>query len=57
MKKNLLLFGLTMALGLSGVGCNKSGKLAQPSANPPPSGAVELKLKWPQGERLSLIHI
>ena len=52
MKKNLLLFGLTMALGLSGVGCNKSGKLAQPSANPPPSGAVELKLKWPQGERI-----
>jgi hypothetical protein len=52
MKKNLLLFGLTIALGFSGAGCNKSGKLNKPSELKPPSGPVELKLKWPLGERI-----
>lgn len=41
-----------LALSLPWVGCSKSGKLAQPSAFTPPSGPVELKLKWPQGERI-----
>jgi len=52
MKKNLLLMSVTLALGFSVVGCNKSGKLSQPSTFKPASGAVELKLKWPQGERI-----
>jgi hypothetical protein len=51
MNKNLLLISLTLALGLSGVGCNKAGKLDQLSTFRPPSGPVELKLKWPVGER------
>ncbi len=52
MKKNLVLIATALALSLSWVGCNKSGKLAQPSTFTPPSGPVELKLKWPQGERI-----
>jgi hypothetical protein len=52
MKKNLLLIATLLAMSLSWVGCNKSGKLAQPSVSPPPTGPVELKLKWPQGERI-----
>ncbi len=52
MNKKLLLIFAALALSLSWVGCNKSGKLAQPSVSPPPSGPVELKLKWPQGERV-----
>ncbi|MGA2787749.1 MAG: DUF6263 family protein [Verrucomicrobiota bacterium] len=52
MKKNILLITVTLALGLSVVSCNKSGKLNMPSKSPPPSGAVELKLKWPVGERI-----
>ena len=39
-------------MSLPWVGCNKSGKLAEPSTFTPPSGPVELKLKWPQGKRI-----
>ncbi len=52
MNKNTLLIAVTLALGLSWVGCNKSGKLNKPSELKPPSGPVELKLKWPLGERV-----
>jgi hypothetical protein len=52
MKKNLILIATALALSLPWVGCNKSGKLAQPSTFKTPSGPVELKLKWPQGERI-----
>ena len=52
MNKNILLITVTLALGLSWVGCNKSGKLNQPSTFKPPAGPVELKLKWPMSERI-----
>jgi len=52
MNKNLLLIGATLALSLAWVGCNKSGKLGESSTFKTPSGPVELKLKWPQGERI-----
>jgi hypothetical protein len=52
MNKKLLVMSAALALSLSWMGCNKSGKLAQPSILPPPSGPVELKLKWPVGERV-----
>jgi hypothetical protein len=50
MNKNTLLIAATLALSLSWVGCNKSGKLSDTSKFKAPSGPVELKLKWPQGE-------
>ena len=52
MKKNVLLITVTLALGLSGVGCNKSGKLNTASKFKPPAGPMELKLKWPVGEHI-----
>jgi Family of unknown function (DUF6263) len=52
MNKQLLLMSIALALSLSWVGCNKSGKLAEPSTLPTPGGPVELKLKWPVGERV-----
>ncbi|MGA2241154.1 MAG: DUF6263 family protein [Verrucomicrobiota bacterium] len=52
MKKHVLLTTITLALGLSGVGCNKSGKLNTTSKFTAPSGAMELKLKWPVGEHI-----
>jgi hypothetical protein len=52
MKKNLFLITVTLALGLSWVGCNKSNKLDKVSTFTTPSGPVELKVKWPQGERI-----
>jgi hypothetical protein len=52
MNKNLLLIGATLALSLTLVGCNKSGKLGESSTFTTPTGPVELKLKWPQGERI-----
>ena len=52
MKKRPILIAIVLALSLPWVGCNKSGKLAQPSTFKPPTGPVELKLKWPQGERI-----
>ena len=39
-------------LVLASVGCNKAGKLNEPSKAPAPSSAVEFKLKWPTGERV-----
>jgi hypothetical protein len=50
--KNFILISAILALSLPGLGCNKSGKLAQRSTFRPPSGPVELKLKWPTGERI-----
>jgi hypothetical protein len=50
MKKHVLLTIVTLALSLSWVGCNKSGKLDTASTFKAPSGPVELKLKWPVGE-------
>jgi hypothetical protein len=52
MKKHVLLITVTLALGLSGVGCNKSGKLNTTSKFTAPSGAMEFKLKWPVGEHI-----
>jgi hypothetical protein len=52
MNKNILPITLTLALSLSWVGCNKSGKLEKTSTFRAPSGPVELKLKWPVGERI-----
>jgi hypothetical protein len=52
MNKNLILIVAALALNLSGVGCNKSGKLNKVSTFTPPAGPVELKLKWPVGERV-----
>lgn len=50
-----LLFSLAaVALVLAGIGCNKSksGKLSETSKMPLPTGPMELKIKWPQGERV-----
>jgi hypothetical protein len=52
MNKNILLITAALALSLSWVGCNKSGKLDKASTFTVPSGPVELKLKWPVGERI-----
>src|SRR5664280_2461542 len=52
MNKNILLTAVALALSLSWVGCNKSGKLDAVSTFKTPSGPVELKLKWPLGERI-----
>jgi hypothetical protein len=52
MNKNRIWIAAALALSLPWVGCNKSGKLDQPSTFKPPAGPVELKLKWPQGERV-----
>jgi len=53
MKKNVFLITATLVSSLFWVGCNKSGKLNQTSTFTPPTGPVELKLKWPVGERVS----
>jgi hypothetical protein len=52
MNKNILPITIILALSLSWVGCNKSGKLNKTSTFTAPSGPVELKLKWPLGERI-----
>ena len=52
MKKHILLTIVTLALGLSWVGCNKSGKLDTASTFKAPAGPIEFKLKWPVGERI-----
>jgi len=52
MNKNTLLIAVALTLSLSWVGCNKSGKLDTVSTFKAPSGPVELKLKWPLGERV-----
>jgi len=52
MNKNLILIVAVLALGLSGVGCKKSGKLDQVSKFKVPAGPVVLKAKWPIGQRI-----
>jgi len=52
MNKNIFLITATLVSSLCWVGCNKSGKLNQPTKGPTPTGPVELKLKWPAGERI-----
>ncbi len=52
MNKTLILIAATLALSVSWMGCNKSGKLNEPSTFKPASGPMELKLKWPLGERI-----
>ncbi|MGD1083433.1 MAG: DUF6263 family protein [Verrucomicrobiota bacterium] len=52
MNKNLFLIAAALALALPWAGCGKSDKLNKPSAFATPSGPVELKLKWPPGERI-----
>lgn len=51
-KKHVLLTTVILALGLSWVGCNKSGKLNTTSTFKPPAGPMELKVKWPLGEHV-----
>lgn len=52
MQKHFSLIVILLAMGLSWTGCNKAGKLSQPSEFKPPTGPVEFKLKWPLGERV-----
>lgn len=52
MSKNLLIISAALASSLAWLGCGKSDKLAQHPAFTPPSGATELKLKWPKGEQI-----
>ncbi len=52
MNKNRTLIACALALSVSWLGCNKSGKLDETSASTPPAGPVELKLKWPVGEHI-----
>jgi hypothetical protein len=52
MHKNLVLICATLAISLTLLGCNKSGKLDEASTFKTPTGPVELKLKFPQGERI-----
>lgn len=52
MNRNPFLIVAVLAAGLLGAGCNKAGKLSQPSKFTPPAGPMELKLKWPVGERV-----
>ncbi len=52
MNKNIFLITATLVSSLCWVGCNKSGKLNQASTFTAPTGPVELKLKWPVGERV-----
>ena len=52
MNHKLLFPVAAMALILAGAGCHKAGKLAEASQAPLPTGPMELKLKWPQGERV-----
>jgi hypothetical protein len=52
MNKNHVLLATLLALCLPFTGCDKSGKLAEHSTYKTPSGPVELKMKWPVGERI-----
>jgi hypothetical protein len=52
MKINLFILSILLAISTAWLGCNKAGKLNKPSESKPPTGAVELKLKWPAGERI-----
>jgi len=52
MNRNLLSTIVPLVMIFAGAGCNKSGKLNTPSKFTTPTGPMELKLKWPQGERV-----
>jgi len=52
MNQKLLLSFVALAAFFAWAGCNKSGKLNAPSHFTTPTGPVELKLKWPAGERV-----
>ena len=52
MKRNASIIIAALAMSLAWVGCNKSGKLGEASGFKIPTGPVELKLKWPLGERV-----
>ena len=50
MKKNLILISLLLAAGLTFSGCKKSTVIKETTSAP--TGAVELKLKWPVGRSM-----
>lgn len=50
MKKYFFVAALAVSVPLCG--CNKAGKINQESTYKAPTGPVEFKLKWPQGERV-----
>jgi len=52
MNNNTFLITITLAAGLLWAGCSKGGKLDKTSTFTAPAGPVELKLKWPAGERV-----
>jgi len=52
MKKQIILMASLLGLGLVWSGCNKAGKLNEKSEFQPPSGPMEFKLKWPQGQHV-----
>ena len=52
MNKNFIPIAAALTLMLVCAGCNKSGKLSQLSTFAPTNGPVELKVKWPPGERV-----
>lgn len=52
MNARILFPAVALALTLAATGCNKSGKLNNASAFVPPSGPMELKLKWTPGEHI-----
>jgi hypothetical protein len=52
MNKNHVLLATLLAVSPPFTGCNKSGKLAEPSTYKTPGGPVELRMKWPVGERI-----
>ncbi len=53
MNKGAFLIVLALTSGLVLTGCNKKGKLSQPSTEKaPPTGPVMLVLKWPAGESI-----
>jgi hypothetical protein len=52
MNKKRLFSIVAVTLIVAGTGCNKAGKLSAPSKFTPPTGPVELKLKWTPGERV-----
>jgi hypothetical protein len=52
MHKKILFIVVASAAVFAGAGCNKSGKLDTRSQFTTPAGPVELKVKWPVGERV-----
>ncbi len=52
MSHKLFLPVVAMMAILATAGCHKGGKLSEASRTPLPTGPMELKLKWPLGERV-----